>query len=233
LLDVRRYLSFVHGDLGRRAHLTKLYLSKNGMGLRVGRSLVLRFRTVLSLTLPRRVMFCPVPSLTLSSLTEPNVPNTRRTMVLGVLCTSILSFLRSAYGGSHISANFFKRCEIVRLDDSRLTASGEKSVKSLQKPLGSQVGYQLQMNGSCQFPSRAYNGPATSKPVFSKGKASTTLSLGRSLIFDKTASDLLLHAIVECVDLLLTALRVGVDLVTKLGTWCGTVGQSVVDVHQL
>ncbi|KRX32944.1 hypothetical protein T05_10931 [Trichinella murrelli] len=34
-----------------------------------------------------------------------------------------------------------------------------------------------------EFPSRAYNGPATSKPVFSKGKASTTLSLGRSLIF--------------------------------------------------
>ncbi|KRZ07039.1 hypothetical protein T11_5217 [Trichinella zimbabwensis] len=50
---------------------------------------------------------------------------------------------------------------------------------------------------------------------------------------DRTASDLLLHANVECVDLSLTALLVGVDLTTELDTWCGTVGQSVVNVHQL
>ncbi|KRY33005.1 hypothetical protein T01_15551, partial [Trichinella spiralis] len=36
-----------------------------------------------------------------------------------------------------------------------------------------------------EFPSRAYKGPAKSRPVFSKGETSTTLSLGKSLIFGK------------------------------------------------
>ncbi|KRZ69667.1 hypothetical protein T10_13375 [Trichinella papuae] len=36
-----------------------------------------------------------------------------------------------------------------------------------------------------EFPSHAYKGPAKSRSVFSKGETSTTLSLGKSLIFGK------------------------------------------------
>ncbi|KRY81155.1 hypothetical protein T4D_1752 [Trichinella pseudospiralis] len=203
LLDVRRYPSFVHDDLGRKAHVAELYLSKNEMGLRGGRSLVPRFRTVLWLTPSRRVTFCPVPSSALSSQTEPNVPINRHTMVM--YFHSILFDVNLRWVSS---TNSFKIRPISLNDVDR-------------------VGRKIGQEPAKTFPSRAYKGPAMSKPVFSKGKTSTTLSL------NWTASDLLLHANVECVRLSPTALLVGVDLATKLDTWCGTVGQSVVNVHQL